>query len=149
MYFLFRDNTLISAYNHLDEFDKNANSPLDNCVLCTHFHIELVWRLSEFAFFVRLLRWSHFLFSFEGRTAIRLSIHTHNNIKKERKSIMGWYIFGAMVGLFINLFICFKFAEIAAEKGYSKAYFWLGFFFGAIGFPFLTIPRRARRPPLF
>ena len=27
------------------------------------FHIRLVWRLSEFAFFVRLLRWAHFLFS--------------------------------------------------------------------------------------
>ena len=25
-------------------------------------YIELVWRLSGFAFFVRLLRWSHFLF---------------------------------------------------------------------------------------
>ena len=25
-------------------------------------YIELVWRLSEFAFFVRLLRWAHFLF---------------------------------------------------------------------------------------
>ena len=24
--------------------------------------VELVWRLSEFAFFVRLLRWPHFLF---------------------------------------------------------------------------------------
>ena len=25
-------------------------------------HIDIVWRLSEFAFFVRLLRWAHFLF---------------------------------------------------------------------------------------
>ena len=51
---------------------------------------------------------------------------------------MGWHIFGAIVGLVINLIICFKFAEIAAEKGYSKAYFWLGFFFGAIGFAWIA-----------
>ena len=41
-------------------FDKNAN-PFDLSALFA-LYIELVWRLSGFAFFVRLLRWSHFLF---------------------------------------------------------------------------------------
>ena len=36
------------------EFDKNASS--DNMDVLIALYIELVWRLSEFAFFVRLLR---------------------------------------------------------------------------------------------
>ncbi len=42
------------------EFDKNADSI--NVNASNACYIELVWRLSEFAFFVRLLRWAHFLF---------------------------------------------------------------------------------------
>ena len=60
----YRDITLVFAYKHSVEFDKNANS---RCVyMCAYlhpFHIKLVSQLSEFAFFVRLLRWAHFLFS--------------------------------------------------------------------------------------
>lgn len=37
------------------------------CCDITPVHIELVWRLSGLAFFVRLLRWSHFLF-YGGKT---------------------------------------------------------------------------------
>ena len=36
------------------EFDKNANSINVSMQVCPY--VELVWRLSEFAFFVRLLR---------------------------------------------------------------------------------------------
>ncbi len=46
-------------------FDKNAD-PVNLSVQFA-LYIELVWRLSGFAFFVRLLRWSHFLF-FRGRS---------------------------------------------------------------------------------
>jgi len=38
----------------LCEFDKNANSVNESVLIA--LYIELVWRLSEFAFFVRLLR---------------------------------------------------------------------------------------------
>ena len=48
--------------NRIMGFDKNASSIHTIVVSYTHFHMKLVWRLSEFAFFVRLLRWSHFLF---------------------------------------------------------------------------------------
>ena len=65
MYFLFRDNTLISAYTNDVNLIKAQIPSL--FVYAVHpFHIELVWRLPEFAFFVRSLRWSHFLFC-EGR----------------------------------------------------------------------------------
>ena len=48
---------LFCAYSFC-EFDKNANSI--NVSVLIALYIELVWRLSEFAFFVRLLRWAHF-----------------------------------------------------------------------------------------
>ena len=41
------------------ELYKNVNSV--NVDIRKYFYV-LVWRLSEFAFFVRLLRWAHFLF---------------------------------------------------------------------------------------
>ena len=60
----YRDITLTFAYKHSDEFDKNANSHYVYMRVRLHpFHIKLVSQLSEFAFFVRLLRWAHFLFS--------------------------------------------------------------------------------------
>ena len=42
------------VFSHASEFDKNANSLGVSVHTCSY--IELVWRLSEFAFFVRLLR---------------------------------------------------------------------------------------------
>ena len=42
------------------KFDKNAD--FGSVGTGTSLSAELVWRLPEFAFFVRLLRWSHFLF---------------------------------------------------------------------------------------
>jgi len=53
-FFLFVGITIpCLAYLYL-EFDKNANS--DDIGVLIALYIELVWRLSEFAFFVRLLR---------------------------------------------------------------------------------------------
>ena len=52
--FRFRDNYALLGIHSFCEFDKNANSI--NLSVLIALYIELVWRLSEFAFFVRLLR---------------------------------------------------------------------------------------------
>ena len=46
------------------EFDKNAN--FIGMRKGLFFHIDIVWRLLKFAFFVRQLRLSHFLFFWGG-----------------------------------------------------------------------------------
>ena len=53
--------TLDFAYTNNMNLIKMQIPSLFVC-LCAPFSHELVWRLSEFAFFVRLLRWAHFLF---------------------------------------------------------------------------------------
>lgn len=45
------------------------------------------------------------------------------------------YFFIAIVALVINIIICTKFADIAADKGYShSSYFWCCFFLGITGY---------------
>lgn len=45
------------------------------------------------------------------------------------------YILVAIVALVINIIICTKFADIAADKGYShSSYFWCCFFLGITGY---------------
>ena len=49
-------------------------------------YIELVWRLSEFAFFVRLLRWSHFLFFLgEGENILQSQLTVKIKFKEVRR----------------------------------------------------------------
>lgn len=62
------------------EFNKNADSS-DMLVWLFLFHIKLVWRLPEFAFFLRLLRWAHFfivggirMYRLKKRISIMLAI---------------------------------------------------------------------------
>ncbi len=68
----------IFEHNCISEFDKNANSI--NTIVLIALYIELVWRLSEFVFFVRLLRWSHFLFLL-GEFRVVAALHTCLNYK--------------------------------------------------------------------
>ena len=44
----------VFRHNYITEFDKKANSVY--IIVVTPISYKLVWRLSEFAFFVRLLR---------------------------------------------------------------------------------------------
>ena len=45
------------------------------------------------------------------------------------------YLLIAVVGLLINVVVCTKFADIAADKGYShNSYFWCCFFLGITGY---------------
>ena len=57
----FKNRLCFFCRTYVFEFDKNANSiHVDTTAFYTLCYNGLVWRLSEFAFFVRLLRWSHF-----------------------------------------------------------------------------------------
>ena len=45
----------------------------------------------------------------------------------------------AIIGITINLVLCFNFAQFADSKGYSfKKYFWICFFFGMIGYAWVA-----------
>lgn len=58
---------------------------------------------------------------------------------------MGWIIFGAIVGLIINIIFCIRFASCAEERGYSAGvHFWICFFFGMFGYLWVAgLPDRA------
>ena len=61
----YRIGALFFQYVRITNLIKMQVLSIRMCLIA--LYIELVWRLSEFAFFVRLLRWSHFLFLVERR----------------------------------------------------------------------------------
>ena len=52
---------------------------IPRCEYRNVFRVDIVWRLSEFAFFVRLLRWPHFLFL--GGLVVPLNTIEKNRVK--------------------------------------------------------------------
>ena len=69
----YRMGALFFQYVRITNLIKMQVLSIRMCLIA--LYIELVWRLSEFAFFVRLLRWSHFLF-------LRGGMKTKMNTKK-------------------------------------------------------------------
>ena len=53
---------------------------------------------------------------------------------------MGWYIFGGIIALIIQIFIASYFAEHAQKKGYNRTpYFWLCFLLGVLGYCIVAV----------